>query len=130
MKNPNIGTTLRELRKNCNLSVDEVSNILQEHCNYAAPKTIYGWESGRTQPDADTLMFLCELYNVDKVLETFGYKAKEQDLDFSLSLKEKELIASYRNHPDLQYAVDKLLDINNSSHKNHTNISYLNISRE
>ena len=41
MRNPNIGTTLRTLRKNSHLSVEEVSNILQEHNNFSAPKTIY-----------------------------------------------------------------------------------------
>mgnify|MGYP002509253166 FL=1 len=31
----------------------------------AAPKTIYAWEHGTTQPSADTLMLLCELYGIE-----------------------------------------------------------------
>ena len=72
MKNYKIAEVLKEYRKKNDLSVTQVSNILKEHNNYAAPKTIYGWESGHTQPDADTLMFLCKLYKVDDVLESFG----------------------------------------------------------
>ena len=68
MKNPNIARVLKYYRNIRNLSVNEVSNILREQDNYAAPKTIYGWESGHTQPDADTLMFLCELYQIEDIL--------------------------------------------------------------
>ncbi|MCR4803555.1 MAG: helix-turn-helix domain-containing protein [Lachnospiraceae bacterium] len=141
MRNPNIGTTLRTLRKNSHLSVEEVSNILQEHNNFSAPKTIYGWETGRTQPDADTLMFLCDLYQVDNILETFGYKnednvletygySQEEEFALSLSEKEKALVLSYRQNPNMQNAVDKLLDIEKYDITQHRNVSYLNISRE
>lgn len=46
MKNYKIAEVLKEYRKKNDLSVTQVSNILKEHNNYAAPKTIYGWESG------------------------------------------------------------------------------------
>ena len=72
MKNPNIARVLKYYRKISNLSVNEVSNILREQDKYAAPKTIYGWESGHTQPDADTLMFLCELYQIEDVFMCFS----------------------------------------------------------
>ena len=75
-----------------------------------AEKTIYGWENGQSQPDADTLMFLCELYNIDDVLHTFGYKEDSRQ-GFSLSSEEKNIIIQYRNKPEMQEAVRKLLDI-------------------
>ena len=111
MKNPNIATMLKYYRKLNKLSVNEVSNILKEHHNEAAPKTIYGWENGHTQPDADTLMFLCELYHIENILETFGYQKKSDSDSLILSEKEKELILQYRNNPEMQPAVDKLLQI-------------------
>lgn len=111
MKNPNIATMLKYYRKLNNLSVNEVSDILKEHHNAAAPKTIYGWESGHTQPDADTLMFLCELYHIENILETFGYQTPTGDGNLTLTRKEKKLILQYRKSPEMQPAIDKLLQL-------------------
>ena len=115
MKNYKIAEVLKEYRKKNDLSVTQVSNILKEHNNYTAPKTIYGWESGHTQPDADTLMFLCKLYKVDDVLESFGYKEKEQKEEdvpeIILTAKELELIENYRKNEEMQSAVDRLLNL-------------------
>lgn len=111
MKNPKIAKVLREYRTLNQISVNEVSNILKENNNYAAPKTIYGWENGTTQPDADTLMFLCDLYNIEDILEAFGYKSREEATDFLLLPKEKELIQAYRSKKEMQPAIDRLLDL-------------------
>lgn len=111
MKNPNIAQVLKQYRKLNEISVNDVSNILKENNNYAAPKTIYGWESGQTQPDADTLMFLCDLYGITNVLETFGYQEKNHSTPLLLSPKERKLISEYRKHKDMQPAVDRLLDL-------------------
>lgn len=86
-------------------------------------------------------MFLCDLYQVDNILETFGYKnednvletygySQEEDFALSLSEKEKALVLSYRQNPNMQNAVDKLLDIEKYDITQHRNVSYLNISRE
>ena len=69
-----------------------------------ATKTIYGWESGQAQPDADTLLVLCEIYNIDDILGTFGYSNKKQ---FHITNHERELIEKYRQHPELQEDVYK-----------------------
>lgn len=111
MKNPNIARILKYYRKLNGYSVDEVSNILRENNNYAAPKTIYGWESGHTQPDADTLMFLCELYHIENVLETFGYKNKDAKAPIILTEKERTIIERYREQKEMQSAVDRLLGL-------------------
>ncbi len=111
MKNPNIAAMLKYYRKLNQLSVNEVSDILKEHHNDAAPKTIYGWESGHTQPDADTLMFLCELYHIENILETFGYQKTSANTNLILSEKEKNLILQYRKNTEMQPAIDKLLQL-------------------
>lgn len=54
MKNPNIARALRYYRKLNNLSVDEVSDYLNAQNIPAKSKTIYGWENGNSQPNADT----------------------------------------------------------------------------
>lgn len=110
MKNPKIALVLKQYRKHSNLSVQQVAEILAANGYQVAPKTIYGWESGATQPDADTLMFLCELYEMKDVLSAFGYRKNPKDL-LIMNSAEKDLIMNYRNHPEMQKAVLKLLDI-------------------
>lgn len=108
MKNEKIAQVLKQARKDNNLSVQEVAKLLEEKSVTVAVKTIYGWESGQTQPDADTLLILCDIYNIKNILATFGYNDKKT---FNVTKYEEELIISYRKHPEIQYAVKKLLDL-------------------
>lgn len=103
-----IGNKLRQGRKNKNMSVKEVAKAFEQH-HPISEKTIYGWENGNTQPDADTFLFLCGLYEFDNVMETFDYRIEEEPIVFTAT--EKELIKSYRKHPELQIAVQKLLEV-------------------
>ena len=113
MKNPLIAERLKFYRKKNNLSIPQVSETLSE-IQPVAVKTIYGWESGHTQPDADTLMRLCCIYHIDDILEIFGYKPPKKNV-FNLTTQEKDLIIAYRNHPDMQKAVRRLLEFEKES---------------
>lgn len=110
MKNPKIGLMLRYYRKLRNMSVSDVAESLAENDINVAVKTIYGWENGTTQPDADTLLFLCKIYGIENILGTFGYKTPDTE-PVILTTAEKRLIKKYRSMPELQSAVNKLLDI-------------------
>ncbi len=110
MKNPNIAKTLRYYRKSNKLSVAQVAEKLDEISPVSvAQKTIYGWEGGQTQPDADMLLRLCKLYKIHDILEAFGYSEQEDTL--LLSATEKELIQHYRQRPDLQTPINMLLNV-------------------
>lgn len=111
MKNENIGKMLKYNRKLNKLSVNEVSSLLCENHNPVATKTIYGWESGHTQPDADTLLYLCELYKIDDILETFGYGSGTSTPKPRLTEFEYKLIEKYREHPEMHEAINRLLGI-------------------
>ena len=63
MKNRKIAEVLKAYRKMNNLSVRDVTELLEEKSLKVAEKTVYGWESSATQPDADTLLLLCDIYN-------------------------------------------------------------------
>ena len=108
MKNEKISEVLKNYRKLNKLSVRDVSVLLKEKSLNVAEKTIYGWESGQTQPNADTLLMLCEIYNIENILNTFGYTNKEP---LNLTKHEEKLIKQYRKHPEIQGAVNKLLDV-------------------
>lgn len=110
MKKEIIGQMLRDNRKSNQLSVNQVAEKLKENNNPVSPKTIYGWESGNTQPDVETLLFLCNLYNIDNVMETFGYDVKKK-LNIVATDWEIKLLKAYRNHPEMQEAIHKLLDL-------------------
>lgn len=68
---------------------------------------------GTTQPSADTLMELCSYYQIDNILEAFGYEIviEHQRLPILLSEEEKQIINAYRSKPSMQEAVKKLLEI-------------------
>lgn len=109
MKNEYIPRVLKEYRKKNHFSVNDVSLMLHERSIEVAPKTIYGWESGQANPSADMLLTLCEMYNITDILSVFGYK--DDDSFFHVTPSERALIESYRKHPELQKAVNKLLDL-------------------
>lgn len=54
------GEKLHRLRVQKNLSVKQLQNIM----GFEYPEAIYKWESGRTIPTVDNLIFLSKIYNV------------------------------------------------------------------
>lgn len=117
MKNPKIGLMLKYYRKLRNMSVNDVASTLAENNVNVATKTIYGWENGNTQPDADTLLLLCDIYEIDNILDTFGYNVPETN-PVILTEFEKELIRKYRSMPELHSAIHKLLDLDRTKKRN------------
>lgn len=109
MKNPNIAKVLKTYRKLNHYSVNDLVLKLEANNLPVAPKTIYGWESGQTQPDADTLLVLCKIYKIENILSTFGYENSLNHLIFSE--EERNLILQYRKHSEMQTAVKRLLDM-------------------
>lgn len=68
-------------------------------------KTIYGYESGHRQPDADTLMAMCVIYGIDDVFSAFGYKdTDEEDIDESYERNDEvwRLRDELRTRPEMQ----------------------------
>ena len=108
MKNPVIAKVLKEYRNRNNYTIYDIADKLKENHIEVAIKTIYGWESGQTQPDADTLLKLCDIYNIDNILAAFGY-SNATSKKYNLSSEEKILIEKYRSNPSMQEAVKKLL---------------------
>lgn len=70
----NIGNKLRQLREQANLSAKDVSEILENtygiSMNY---RTLFNYEKGRSSPDIDRFLTLCQIYNCNDILYEFGY---------------------------------------------------------
>lgn len=112
MSKKSIGNALRQYRKANDYSISDVVTFLSSKGYSVADKTIYGWENGTTQPSADLLMVLCELYNISDILHAFGYsRDSSHDTCFELTDFEKELVRHYRNCEAMQPAVNKLLNL-------------------
>lgn len=67
-----IATFLRQKRKALGLSVKDVQQRLKERGLEYSAKSIYGWEGGQRQPDADTFILLCLIYGVESFSEITG----------------------------------------------------------
>lgn len=98
-----IGERLKMLRKKANLSVDELSTIIGKD-----RATVYRYERGdiRKLP-FELLEPLAKAFNVTPA-DIVGI-ADEDNL--ILSNEEKQLVLAYRNQPEMQRAVNKLLGI-------------------
>lgn len=88
-----IAETLKRLRENSGMTADEVGAIVGK-----SGKTVNAWENNRGQPDAEMLMKLCDIYNVDNILSEFNpvKKSKNQNGSKKLSQDEEIVIDKYR----------------------------------
>lgn len=106
-----IAQVLKRLRENSGLTADQVGAMVGK-----SGKTVNAWENNRGQPDAEILIKLCDIYNVGDILSEF--REDNSGCSISLSEHEKRLISAYRDKPEMQPAVDKLLGIDSAPAKN------------
>lgn len=100
-----IAQKLRELRIKSGLTADEVGKKIGK-----SGKTVNAWEHNHGQPDAEILIALCDIYEVDDILDEFR-EHKPKNVSFNLSDHEKQVIIAYRQKPYMQNAVDTLLEV-------------------
>lgn len=97
-------TILRYLRESKLLSQSQLAEKLE-----VSKSSISMYERGKREPDFETMEKIADFFNVD-----MNYLHGESDHFSSvlnLSQHERDLIIAYRNHPDQQASVDKLLDL-------------------
>lgn len=85
---------LRTARTDKNLKQQEVADILG-----IKPNTLSNWENGRTEPDIDTFVKLCDIYEIDcasLLTDVYAFKRIKSDI----SLIEYEHIKKYRDLDD------------------------------
>lgn len=63
------GKKLAELRKKAAFTQKQVADYL----GISNPSTVASWEGGKSEPSAANLMRICSLFEVENVLEAFGY---------------------------------------------------------
>lgn len=64
-----LASVLKEKRIQRGLSCSDVGDAIGK-----SNKTIHAWEKGRGQPNADELVKICNLFNIDDINVFFGMK--------------------------------------------------------
>lgn len=118
----NIGYLLKSKRKELKYSVKYVTEELSKYNINISEKTLYGWENNYRQPDADTFLILCLIYNISDILNYFADKTTSEEI----SNDEKDLIKKYRLLTDEQQGavnanINYFIELNKS--KNEENIN-------
>ncbi|MCL1834962.1 MAG: helix-turn-helix domain-containing protein [Oscillospiraceae bacterium] len=67
-----VGETLSRLRREKKLLQKDVAAKLAAHGIIISAKTVYNWEKGLAQPNANQFLALCEILGVDDVLWQFS----------------------------------------------------------
>lgn len=110
MKNNQIGVMLKKYRKMNALSVNDVVVQLQDKYGVnVAEKTVYGWESNQAHPTSDVFVALCDIYKINNISDIFNSKEPK---GFPISSEERQLIENYRQHPEVQSVIRKILSMN------------------
>lgn len=108
MDKHDISVFLKSARIASSMTVNEVVDALQLRGIEISAKTLYGWESGHRQPDADMFVSLCSIYNVQSFseIEKVNYIGAQR-----ISSREMSLLENYRKLTDKgRAAVDATLD--------------------
>lgn len=85
---------LRTARLNKNMKQQDVANILG-----IKPNTLSNWEKGRTEPDIDTFVKLCDIYEIDcaALLSEAYVRAR---IKSEISMEEYNILKKYRQLDD------------------------------
>lgn len=86
-----IAEMLKAKRKELGLSATEVANAMTEHGIDIAPKTLYGWENGHRQPDADAFLALCNIYGISSLPKSSVASDAMTTEDYTIIKKYRDL---------------------------------------
>lgn len=75
----NINMMLKQLRKTSGLSADNVISNLKKYDINIKVKTLYGYESGISMPNANVFIALCKIYKCDNPMDMFGANSYNQE---------------------------------------------------
>ncbi|MBR2576225.1 MAG: helix-turn-helix domain-containing protein [Firmicutes bacterium] len=96
-----IGARIRAFREARGLTQKELADRLQINNN-----RVSNWEQGINRPDADMLADICRVLQVSPS-ELLNIRLTDEEF----SSRERALIRAYREHPEMQNAVDVLLGL-------------------
>lgn len=87
-----VSSLIKSKRKELDYSVKDVVSKLSKRGIDVSEKTVYGWESGHRQPDADTFLILCDIYQITNLSDEIS-SSEENEI---ISTNEQKVIKKYR----------------------------------
>lgn len=113
----NIGELIRNRRTELNFTLEEVGDMVG-----VSKSTVKKWEDGYiSNMKRDKIALLAKALQLEPVSLITGELipiSLNNNLEYNLSEHEKRLISAYRDKPEMQPAVDKLLGIDSAPAKN------------
>ena len=101
-----VSRNIKKYRKLRGITQKELASMLG-----VKDSTVCCWEIARNAVDIETLAKICKILDVT-MKEMYGPYGEITDKD--LTPKEKTLISAYRDHPEIQHAVDLLLGLSDT----------------
>lgn len=111
---------LKQLRQELNKSMADVAREL--HIPYT---TYVNYEKEVREPNSETLIEFANYFScsVDYLICRSDNREVMTDLrEIELTRHEKKLVVAYRNKPEMQPAIDKLLNINDDSSEEYVTV--------
>ena len=99
------GKRLADLRKARNLNIEDVAPKIG-----VSPRTYYSYESNQRDPSTLTLAKIAIFFGVSA---DYLIDIENNQNNISLTAHETSVITAYRNKPEMQKSIDKLLDVEN-----------------
>ena len=104
-----VAENIRFYRKKANLTQKQLAEKLG-----VKNTAVSNWENGQNSIDTELLFRVCDVFGIT-INQMYGIEEAESVIisssDIALSDHEKDVIFSYRNHPEMQGAVDRLLGV-------------------
>lgn len=111
---------LKQLRQELNKSMADVAREL--HIPYT---TYVNYEKEVREPNSETLIEFANYFScsVDYLICRSDNREVMTDVrEIELTRHEKKLVVAYRNKPEMQLAIDKLLNINDDSSEEYVTV--------
>lgn len=114
MTKEEIGKILKELRLSCGKTQKEVAELL------GRKQQIVGhWETGYSQPDANTLFVLCNIYGTT-VDNAFGFRKSDiiiskEDIDLIKGFHSLDLLGKEHINTVLKWETDRIEQLNTAT---------------
>lgn len=99
-----IGSRLKERRKSLKMKIKDVITLLSNHGINISEKTLYSWERCHRQPDADTFILLCKIYNIK---DSIDYFMATKELDNPSSIDNLSVTSLEKSHLEKYRALDE-----------------------
>lgn len=108
-----IGDRIKEARLRAGLTQEELAKMVG-----VTKGSIANYETGVSVPKVECLYPLMAALGVDA---NYVYGVTPDDGSMRVSPREKQLVIAYRSHPDMQDAVDRLLQLPAEAEAKHKN---------